>query len=475
MERTNSGLVLLVVFVLFALYFVPFYPEGRTRFELTDWATTAALVETSSFDLSEVKKSSKIELESVVNREGGIYSTKAPGLSLFSIPVYVVSKIFLGEPSPGNVKIYWNIHRLLLSALPLLMLGGWLYNREVDSFSLAALLFVTPVFAYSLFLYSHVIAALLAYMGFRLIYDYRRVTPETCFSAAFLLGVAVLCEYAVIVPSIVIGAGLLFTDSLERFRRMLFFASGLLPSLVLLVIQQYFVFGSPFAFVDFTSISYPSLEAIYTYSISPSAGLLFFSPLLIFGLFALSSPDSAGRNRFRVKILIILVTFLAVCGSAATFSGESAGPRYLIIIVPFLLDAFFDGEVEEYPSFWRGFLFSVSLVLTSVPLLSYPFAPTALSYPHNSFWIPLLTRFELYPATAAQFYGFAQDYWTAAPIGILLFAVLFFVWRDAKRRVPFGVGLAGGIAIVCAYLFAFSLESGEAAEYLQEVSGLFGR
>ena len=472
MERTNSGLILLVVFVVLALYLVPFYPEGRTRYELTDWATAASLVESNSFELSSIKKQAEVELEGVIDKgEEGVYSSKAPGIAFLAVPVYALTRVVVGAPDKGNVKISWNVLRLVLGALPLLMLAGWLYSKDVDSYSLAALVFASPLLAYSLLLYSHVIAAILVYMGFRMIYDFRRVDPETCFSASFLFGVATICEYSAIVPALVIGIGLIFTDSRERFRRVVFFTAGILPPIALLLVQQFFVFGSPLAFLEFTGLSYPNLTEIYTFLISPSNGLFFFSPLLVFGLFTFASPDSAGRNRFRVKVAVIVVTFLAVCGAAAKFSGESAGPRYLILIVPFLLDAFFDGEIEEYPSFWRGFMFAVSMGLSTIPLLSYPFAPAALSFPHNSFWVPLIAEKGFYPVTAAQFYGYGQNYWTAAPVAALLLIALFLVWRDAKRRVPFGAGLLIGLGAIAIYVFAVSLE--DSSEAIGQAIGKF--
>ncbi len=470
MERTNSGLLLLIIYLLLAVYLFPFYSSLGTSSELTDWATAVSLVEYNSLNLSKIEKTVGIEFDSTVTmKDGSSFSTKAPGLALISAPFYAITRLIIGGPNFENVRTSWFVLRLLLAASPLFLLALWLHNREIDSYSLAILLFATPLFPYSILYYSHVLAAVLVYLSFRMIYDARRISADSCFSGAFLLGVAAVCEYTAFVPMFVLGAALLATEKIDRFRRVLFFISGAIPPVAGLLIYQYFVFGSPFAFVFHLGITSPKLASLYLYLISPSQGLLVFSPILILAFLALFFSNESGTMRHNVKLFAILVTFLAVCGLGISTGAASIGPGYMIIIMPLLLDSIFDGEIEEYSSHWRGLIFTVSFVFCALPLLTYPFAPSLLSYPHNSFWKPLLFEHEFFGMTLANTFGFQVSIWTILPAIILLAAVLLTVWRDSKFPVPFALGVLVGLGLTAFYMFGIPLEPEAAKQFVEQV------
>jgi len=469
-ERTNSGVLLLIVYLLLAVYLFPFYPESGSLNELTDWATTASLVESNTFDISAMERivGGRFEsVERIPNR--GVYSTKPPGLALISAPFYAITRTVLGAPTSGNIRTSWYVLRLVFGTMPLLLLAIWLNNREVDSYSMAVLLFATPMLPYSMLYYRHVFVAIIVYMSFRLMYDVRRAAPETCFSAAFLLGVAILCDYTAVVPTIVFGIGMLTMDRIDKVRRILFFATGILAPLAALFSYYFFVFGSPLAILDQLAVSVPGFGTVGAYLFSPSHGLLVFSPVFILAVLALPGSDEAGVRRQVVKIAAVVLTFIAVCTTEINPDGTDIGPRHLIIIMPFLLDSFFDGEIEEYPSNWRGIIFSVSFVFASLPLLTHAFAPAALRYPHNSYWIPLLIEKSVFGQTLANTFDAAISFWTILPAALLLMSALFLVWRDAKYRVSFGIGIFVGFAIAAAYFFTTRLEPDAAAKFVEQV------
>ena len=146
MERTNSGALLLIVYLLLAAYLMPLYSTAGSATELTDWATAVSLVENSSFNIAELQNTVGVRFESVeTDKNGGVYSTKAPGLTLLSAPIYAITRTIIGRAHSGNIQTSWFVLKLSFSSLPLLFLGLWLYNRDVDSYSLAALLFGTTV------------------------------------------------------------------------------------------------------------------------------------------------------------------------------------------------------------------------------------------------------------------------------------------------------------------------------------------
>jgi hypothetical protein len=449
-----------VVFVLLAIYLFPLYPQAGSKNELVDWATAVSLVENNSVDISWAEPVAGVEFDGdTIKTDDAIYSTKAPGVALLGAPIYAIVRIFLGEPNKGNVHTSWFALRTAVGTVPLLFLGIWLYGREVDSYSLAILLFATPLFPYSLLLYSHVIAAILVYLAFRLMWDSARLIPDKCFTAAMLLGLAFLFEYSVAIPALIFGLSILATDRREKARRFIFFFAGLVPPLGALLIYNYFVFGSAFDFILHLGFSYPTLEAIYKFSLRPSHGLFSFAPILIMGALALFSSQDFGTKRHNIKIATIVVTFIAICGGAAADAEPTIGPRHMILIIPLLLDSVFDGELEEYPSHWRGLVFSSSVVLCAMPLMTTAFAPDALHYPHNSFWMPLLFDANVYGVTIVNTFGIAISFWTIFPAIVLIASVLAMVWRDSKYPIPFALGIFAGLGVSAVYVLAFSLEA----------------
>ncbi len=455
MERTNSGVVLLGIYLVLAIYLVPLYPDAGSSNELTDWATTVALVENNSFNLAPIAAGTGLKLEAKTEVRGeAVYSTKAPGLSMLSAPFYAITRLALGAPHSGNVVTSWYVLRIVFGVLPLFLLAYWLYNREVDSYSLGALLFATPIFGYSLVYSPFVFSAILVYMAFRLLWDPVRVMPGTCFSAAFLLGVAGLCTYAAFVPMLVFGIALLSTERIERSRRIIFFLAGITPPIALLLIHQYVLFGNPLAFLSFGGFGLPGLDSLYTFLISPELGLLIFSPILILGVLAFFSPEEAGSKRHFIKICAIILTLAVLLGIDDTPNSWTIGPRRLILVMPLLLDSFFDGEIEEYPSHWRGLLFSISFALCTIPAVTSIFAPTAAQFPHNSIWKPELFDKGVYGLTLINTYGLPVSHWTILPVPILLALALFLIWRDSKFPIPYALGTLAGLGLTAVYMFA---------------------
>lgn len=348
--------------------------------------------------------------------------------------------------------------RFLIGTLPLLFLALWLYSNEVEAYSLGVLLFATPLFPYSLLYYSHVLVAVLIYMAFRLIYDSHRTLPEQCFKAGLLCGFALLCSFSSIVPLIIFGICTSFTESRDRTRRFLFYFAGVAPFIIILAVYNQLIFGSPFAFLSHYELSYSTFSSLYEFSVSPSHGLFFFSPILIFSLFAFFASEHGGTTRHFVKIATIVFTFIAVIGFAEKYGGESVGAINLIIIIPLMLDSFFDGEVEDYPSYFRGLLFAVSFLFCTIPMLTYSFSPMELQFPHNSFWQPLLFETNWFMPTILNAFGFANNIWTILPAILLLILAIYFVWRDAKFPLKFAIGLLAGTLVVGSYMFLLKVE-----------------
>ncbi|MGI8882835.1 MAG: tetratricopeptide repeat protein, partial [Pyrinomonadaceae bacterium] len=163
--------------------------------------------------------------------------------------------------------------------------------------------------------------------------------------------------------------------------------------------------------------------------------------------------------RHKIKIAAIIFSILILCGHGAAHGGWAFGARYLVFIIPLLLDSFFDGETNNFPSLWRGLLFTVSLFFCTVPALTFSFAPPEFAFPHNNFWIPFLIQENWFTPTLGDVLGIPNGFWTILPAIICIFAVFYFVWRDSFDPKQFGIGFLIGIVFVGFYFFGFNFDN----------------
>jgi len=203
----NKGLFLLIIYIALAIYLLPIFPHGGSANELTDWATAASLIEKGSFDIAWAEDLIGKNTDSVKVDEK-VYSKKNPGTAVLSTPFYALTRLFVGAPDVSNIRISWFVMRFFISTFPLFLLTFWLYKSDADEFSLAVLLFATPIFIYSLVLYSNVLVAVTIYFAFRLLFDERFTLRRNALAAGFLSGLAVINEFSAIFPTIIFGIGL---------------------------------------------------------------------------------------------------------------------------------------------------------------------------------------------------------------------------------------------------------------------------
>ncbi len=453
------------------------FPHGGSANELTRWATAVSLIEKSSFEITWTEDliGENVDTARINDKT---YSNKPPGTAVLAAPVYALTRLFIGAPDASNIRISWFVMRLFLSTLPLLLLGIWLYNRDSDEISLAALLFATPLFVYSLLFFSHVLVAVLLYFAFRLLYDTERIFLRNCIAAGALCGLAVTCEFPAIVPVAVFGIGLIFADRRNEnlWQNVFFFALGGAPFAILLLVYNYAIFGSPFAlsyayesFPEWAEVAgqgvfgigLPTLSNIYLLLISPARGLFFYAPVLFLPLVALVTSRERKTWRHRVKTAAIVVSILVMCGHGAAHGGWAFGARYLVFILPLMLDSFFDGEIFEFSNVWQGVLFTISFLLCTVPALTFPFAPPEFKYPHNNFWGAFLFFDNWYVPNLANVFGLSSSIWTLLPVAVALVTVLIILRRYARRPTRFSIGIFIGLAMVGTYLALPNLDNPE--------------
>ena len=353
---------------------------------------------------------------------GRRYIDKAPGLSFLGVPVYfVVSHLtqpkFVqnliesgGRAPAAAATVNRSIDRVsreellfaarsalttwLVVGLSSALLGVVLFDflRRLSYpmrwRALAVLIYglATPAFTYSAAFYGHQVAAVLLFSAFAWLFALRsrRARAIEWLIIGSLLGYAVITEY----PAVLIAACLgLYAIWITRRLALIFLVAlgGLIP-IGLWGAYNAAIFGTPFAVgyhytanpywsgilsTGFLSAGVPTWQALWGLTFSPFRGLFFASPILLLSLPGLVLLRRSIYHAEWVTSLASLVSFLVlISASAQWWGGWSAGPRYLVPVLPFLvwpLTATFD-RIARSTAMWRAglWLITFGLVLISI-------------------------------------------------------------------------------------------------------------
>jgi hypothetical protein len=407
--RSKAGAVV-GLYALLALLAVPVFPHFLSPNEFTRWALAASLVERGTPEISSVLPLLGPAFEDVSEKDGRVFSNKAPGAALVALPGYLFARAFAGPPSASSMRpVLWAM-RLFGATLPAVLLALVLFRAAVRFGASAsraasvafALLFGTPLFAYGLLLFSHaLVAACLfgAWVALFLPGDASREFRRDVLAGA-LLGVAVLSEYPAAVPAGVLA----LCAVIPAPRRALALAAGGTPFAVALGAYDLACYGGVFelssaheraagfrslASAGLFGISLPSPEIALRLLADPSKGLLVFSPFLLLwpGAFR-ASRDALPREARLALALAPLSLLLLYAGYPNWHGGFTVGPRYLVAALPFLVFPLAFGK--------RGFLESAlvgaSTLAVCATALAFPFVPPGFALPWGSFAAFFLER-----------------------------------------------------------------------------------
>ena len=335
-------------------------------------------------------------------KDGRVYSNKAPGTGLVALPGYLAARAFAGPPSAGSLRPALTLMRVAAATLPALLLALVLEGAALRlgataaraRFAAAALLFATPLFAYGLLLFSHaLVAACLfgAWAAFFVTDAGGRARHDVLGGA--LLGLAVLSEYPAAVPAAVLVA----CAAAVSPRRLPAIAAGGAPLAVILGVYDAICFGSPFALSSgferaaafrglsasgLFGIGLPSPSLLFRLLLDPSKGLLVFVPLLLSWPWAF--PAARGRVSREGGLALVLVPLsllLLYAGYPNWHGGFTVGPRYLVAALPFLVFPF---ALREGGALEAG-LAGASVLACVGTSLAFPFVPPGFALPWGSF------------------------------------------------------------------------------------------
>jgi hypothetical protein len=485
-------LALLVFAVLSACYGY-FFPRWAEWNENSRLDLTLAIVERGTIRIDDYYENTG----DYAAHGGHVYTDKAPGASFLGVPVYLVFRLLadtapvrallrragdsaalartLREGGSGlrddKVRFAAALYAVSFAvvSLPSALLGAvlclFLGRLVADPFLrvLLALAYglATIAFPYSTVLYGHQTAAALLFLAFALLHRRRRgeAGSRAPWGAGTLLGLAVLTDFAALVPAAVLLAYAAWVLDRKGDAARVVLAGA--PFAVALGWYNAAAFGSPFAssyryLVRFQQISStgvlgfgrPSLRALWGITFSPYRGLFPLSPFLLFAIAGFERL--LRRTQWRAEALAWLAAVVAQLAFVSAwydwFGGFAIGPRNLLIVLPFLVP-----PVAAAVDAWQGvraarYLFALSVaasfVLVWIAAVSgQSFAPQGVANPLGEFFWPKLRAGDV-----ARNLGMAAGlpaWWSLLPPVALGGGAL---WIARKARPPAGGGRRGRTA-----------------------------
>lgn len=372
--------IVIGLYALLALTIVNVFPHFPSPNELARWALAAAIVDGHTL---EVTRYAPPGIEDLSERDGRLYSNKAPGGTLVGLPGYALARLFTNGMRPTLYAM-----RIFAATLPAVLLAFAFASVARSTKALVALLFGTPLFAYGMLNFSHALAAA-ALFGAWVLLEKRAV------AAGALLGLAILSEYPLAAPALVLIA-------CAPWRSWWKIAAGGAPFALLLGLYNELAFGSWLTlssgherFAQFREmassgvfgVGVPNPITLMKLLFDPARGLFVFSPVLLLGLAALPHAKRALPPRaFWSLVFAPLALILLYSGYPNWHGGWTVGARYLVPALPFLALLLAYSAATKLESFLLGASIA-ACVLTSIV---FPFVPPELPAPWGTFAIPLL-------------------------------------------------------------------------------------
>jgi hypothetical protein len=284
-------------------------------------------------------------------RDGHLYSDKAPGQEVLAIPVYVAARSVGAEPAvvgrvEGNLTLWWltfwssGVPAMVL--IVLMAVAAHRRGRPIPLMALGALSFGTMLAPMGVTLYGHVLGAALGF-GAWLVLERRTATAARAAAAGALIAVGVTVEYQVAIVGLVL-AGLLVAR--RAWGPLVAYGAAAVPFALGLAAYHDAAFGSALS-SGYSHKSYHEGATLLITGIPKlttaaamlfgSRGLLVFTPIVAVGLWGLVHLLRRERDEGVVVSATVVAGFLLLqAGWVNAWGGGGPGPRYVIPMLPFL-------------------------------------------------------------------------------------------------------------------------------------------
>lgn len=342
-------------------------------------------------------------------KDGHLYSDKAPAQPVLAVGPYLAYKAFGGESAEvlrirSNLGLWWiSLWSAALPAAALVPVMARLARPWMPEAALPAALamsFGSLLLPFGTLLFSHTASALL--VGAALL-TWRRTpaTPGTLAATGGLLAGAIAVEYTAVVALAVVGLASIVRD---RWRAGWMAVGGAAP-LLSVAAYHWIAFGGPLE-VPYryhnlglhnsaaAGLTAPSPERLWTLATS-GRGLFVLTPVLILALVGLvlayrERPER--RTEVGVAAAIFLGFVVVQAGAADLTGGDSLGPRYVVPALP--------GLVIGVASVWTrrpALCLGVALLSTTLMVLGTYTNPIVSVDVTNifAFWLDLLRAGDL--------------------------------------------------------------------------------
>lgn len=331
------------------------------------YALTAAVVDGGTVVLDDYEHIIAVDF---AQRDGRLYSDKAPGQPFLAIPAYALYRALGGRPAVEAATFgdrgLWAVS-LVSAALPAIALAVLMRRfalrmaPERATEAALALSLGTMLLPFATVLFSHVASALCG-LGAYLLATPRADGVATrarwsLLAAGFVAGVGVTVEYTAAVLVVIIGLAVVHR---HRLAAVWFAAGGVLPA-ALLGAYHTIAFGGPlevsYRFSNFAEhqsgvvgvgLPRPGMTATILFG---ERGLFLLTPIALVGAVGLGlllvrlvtrrrAEDGSQDPRRATDVLVsvaVFVAFVALGGGWSNpWAGASPGPRYLTPALPFL-------------------------------------------------------------------------------------------------------------------------------------------
>jgi hypothetical protein len=460
------------------LYAFPHYPSIHSANELPRLYLVMAMADEHTFAID--KGVARWGATADVSPSGGHqYSNKAPGSSMLAVPAYVVlegvTHVVAGrDPTMGEMM--WTF-RMWTGVLPTLLflwlLWGFLGRFTPDDDARRATLAIYGIgsmaLTYSVLFISHQLSAVCigsAWILTTWVVEDRR-HPRWMLAAGALAGAAPLVDYQALFAAVPIAFWVII-ELYERRRGampVVWAALGALVPIAVLLLYHDACFGSPwktgyaasttFAFhhrKGFLGMDQLRWEAFTGSTIAGDNGLVVFCPALLLAL-----PGWVLMVRKRMEAMAAITIGVAVIYllfiSSLNFwrGGWQMGPRYITVMLPFLLPAIAVAltSAARWPAL-RGAalgLGGVGVFVYTASIVEFPHFPEKFENPLYEVTLRLLGD-DLAAPNLGMIAGLPGA-WSLVPFALVVLAV----WGAAVGRnlVTAAVSLAVTVAIVVAY------------------------
>lgn len=460
-----------------------------------------ALVEHGTFAIDEVVREWGY-IDDKARREGRLYSSKAPLMSLLGAAAYALVHPFTGDLGrPALTRLC----RFAGDALPSIVVAFLLWRglrRRARDPVVADLVTTGAVLGSgvlaSLQVFSgHALAALAPAAALLLVLEADDADPPGegrqregrrfhLPAAGLLLAAAVGAEYPALLACVPV-VGLAVVQAARRHPQRSVRAAaaafwrlviGAAPIVVAVSLAHAAMFGAPwrtgYSFLEnqgyrevvagtFFGIGAPHLDVLLAVLVSPEIGLFFVSPFLVVGLaFALIRLWAREDRAWAVPVIVGTVLMLAfIAGFRGWRGGWSVGPRYIsevigLLAVPTALA--FDRLSAARPVAARALLaalVAVGLVHAGIAGMFFPHLSDVYRNPVYEMMLPLVAR-GVSPDSIFLLMGLGPRASTVLLlVALALPLVLALVHgRDRHDRLGLGLGLGAAAAAVALALVA---------------------